>query len=1029
MPPRISEESFEFYILDELLAQLGYTMLYGPSINPGEPAAERSSFAEPLLPNRLKTALYKLNPEIPHEALNEVFKDVLNLPHSSPDLLLTNRHFHTWLRDGVPVSFRDPRAGIMRHLNARLVDFENPKNNEFLAVNQFTLIEEKRNRRADVVLFVNGLPLVLMELKDPKNEKADIRRAFNQVQTYVREIPSLFTYNEVCIISDNHDARVGCFTSPWERYSRWRTVDGEELIEKTRPQMPVLANGMLAPERLLDLVRHFIVFEENEHGTLTKKIAAYHQYHAVNRAVEAAVHATHTQGERRVGVVWHTQGAGKSLSMLFFAGKIIEHTRMGNPTLVVITDRNDLDDQLFNTFAGGKTLLRQTPIQATSRDHLRELLHVASGGVFFTTIQKFLPITRGRKISPISLRENVIVIADEAHRSQYGFIEGYARSMRETLPNAAFIGFTGTPIDFADRSTRRVFGDYISIYDIENAIEDEFTVPIYYEARLAKIDIDEGLKPYLDTEFEDATAFAPENQREDLKRKWAALEAAIGTESRLHQVAEDILTHFDGRQAGIDGKAMVVTYSRRIALDMYQQIIQMRPEWFSEDPLKGEIKVIISGGADDPPEWQPYLLSKAARKDVEKRFKNPEDPLRMVIVCDMWLTGFDIPCLHTMYLDKPLKGHTLMQTIARVNRVYKDKQGGHIVDYLGVAEALRKAVGEYTRSGGKGEVTHDQAQAVAVLLEKYEILKNMFHRFDMRNFLHGSFAQMQDCVADGVEFVLTLEDGQKRLLKHVTELSKAFSLAVPHPKALAIRDEVSFFQEVRAMLIKISIPEDSGGPYQLDQAIRQIVERAILPEGVIDVFAAVGLKKPDISILSGEFLQGIKDMPHKNLAAELLRKLLNDEIKAHARENLVLSQKFSEMLEATIRNYHQRTIDAVEVIEQMIRIAEELKKAENQGQELGLNTDEYAFYTALSDNESAREVLGDPQLVIIAREVLEIVQKNATIDWTERESVRANLRRLVRRVLRKHGYPPDKQERATELVIEQAELSAKEVAA
>jgi type I restriction enzyme R subunit len=651
---------------------------------------------------------------------------------------------------------------------------------------------------------------------------------------------------------------------------------------------------------------------------------------------------------------------------------------------------------------------------------------VAAGGVFFTTAQKFLP-DKGSKADPISQRRNIIVMADEAHRSQYGFIDGFARAMRDTLPNASFVGFTGTPIALTDRNTRQVFGNYISVYDIQNAIDDEVTVPIYYEARLAKIDIDEALRPLLDQDFEDATATADEQLRDQLRRKWAALEAAIGTESRLQEVAEDIVTHFEARQSAIKGKGMIVTYSRRIAIDLYRQIIALRPGWHSLDVSQGSIKVVISGSADDPIEWQPFLLNKAARKDVEKRFKDPKDELRLVIVCDMWLTGFDVPPLHTMYLDKPLHGHSLMQAIARVNRVYKDKQGGLVVDYLGVGEALREAVATYTRSGGEGEVVHDQGEALAVLLEKYEIVSNLFHGFDWSGYIHGGFAEMQSTVADGAEHILAMEDGKKRLLHQVSALSKAFSLAVPHKKALEIRDDVAFFQEVRAQLVKLRITDDDTGYESYDQAIRQIVERAIVPEGVIDIFEAAGIEKPDISILSPEFLQGVQAMPHKNLAVELLRKLLEDEIKTRARKSVVLSQSFTEMLEETIQKYQNRTIDAATVIMEMMAIADQIKAADKRGEDLGLNTDEYAFYTALAENESAIEVLGDDQLAVIARKVLEVVRNNTTIDWTEKKSVRANLRRMVKRVLRHFGYPPDQQARAVELVIQQAELSAGEM--
>jgi type I restriction enzyme R subunit len=790
--------------------------------------------------------------------------------------------------------------------------------------------------------------------------------------------------------------------------------------------MPILAKGLLDPARLLDMVQHFILFKDADGGESVKIMAAYHQYHAAKQALAEAVDASSLQGDRRVGVIWHTQGSGKSLSMLFFAGLLIGHPALENPTIVVITDRNDLDDQLFGTFSDGQELLRQRPQQAASRAHLRNMLNVASGGVFFTTAQKFLP-EKGQKADAISHRRNIIVIADEAHRSQYGFIDGFARAMRDTLPNASFVGFTGTPIALTDRNTRQVFGDYISVYDIKNAIEDEVTVPIYYEARLAKIDIDEALRPFLDENFEEVTASADEVLRDQLRRKWAALEAAIGTESRLQEVAEDIVTHFEARQGVIKGKGMIVTYSRRIAIDLYQQIIKLRPEWHHLDVSQGKIKVIISGSADDPLEWQPFLLNKLSRKDVEKRFKDPKDDLALVIVCDMWLTGFDVPPLHTMYLDKPLQGHSLMQAIARVNRVYKDKQGGLVVDYLGVGEALREAVATYTQSGGEGDVVRTQREALAILKEKYEIVRGMFHGFDWSGYLHGDFAEMQSTVADGVEHILAMQDGKKRLLLQVSALSKAFSLAVPLKEALALRDDIAFFQEVRAQIIKHSITDEEYGPESYDQAIRQIVERAIVPQCVIDIFEAAGIQKPDISILSPEFLQGIQSMPQKNLAVELLRKLLEDEIKTRARKSLVLSEKFSDLLDETIRKYQMRTIDAAKVIMEMMAIAAELKKADQRGEDLGLNEDEYAFYTALAENESAIEVLGDDQLAIIARKVLDVVRKNTSIDWTEKKSVRANLRRMVKRVLKHYGYPPDKQERAVELVIQQAELSAGEM--
>ncbi|MBW6466286.1 MAG: type I restriction endonuclease subunit R, partial [Brevefilum sp.] len=947
---------------------------------------------------------------------------VINLPRATPSAAQNNRIFHQWLREGITLEVREPDGRIRGDL-AWLINYDDAHANDLAAINQFSVIENKRTRRPDVVLFVNGLPLVLMELKDPKNPKADLRRAFNQIQTYRVDIPSIFTYNAICVISDNHDARAATFLSDWEWYIRWRTVDGAERVPKTRPQMPILTRGLLAPERLLDVVRHFILFKDTNGVEPVKILTAYHQYHAARQALGEAVKASRMDGDHRVGVIWHTQGSGKSLSMLFFSGLLIGHPALANPTLVVITDRNDLDDQLFGTFSQGKELLRQRPQQAESRAHLRSLLNVAAGGVYFTTAQKFLP-AKGEKADAISQRHNVIVIADEAHRSQYGFIDGFARAMRDTLPNASFIGFTGTPIALTDRNTRQVFGDYISVYDIQNAIDDEVTVPIYYEARLANIDIDDALRPFLDQDFEEATASADEHMRDQLRRKWAALEAAIGTESRLGQVAEDIIAHFEARQSVIQGKGMIVTYSRRIAIDLYQQIVGLRPQWHSTSVSQGKIKVVISGAADDPIEWQPFLLNRAARKDVEMRFKEPKDDLQLVIVCDMWLTGFDVPPLHTMYLDKPLQGHSLMQAIARVNRVYKDKEGGLVVDYLGVGEALREAVRTYTQSGGEGEVVHDQAEALAVLKEKFEIVSNLFHGFDWSGYLHGDFAEIQSTVADGVEHILVLKDGKKRLLSQVSALSKAFSLAVPLPEAFKMRDDIAFFQEVRAQILKYTRTDESYAYESYDQAIRQIVERAIVPEGVIDIFDAAGIEKPDISILSPTFLQGIQAIPQKNLAVELLRKLLKDEIKSRAHRSVVLSESFTKILEETIQLYQNRTIDAATVIMEMMGIADQIKAADQRGEDLGLTQDEYAFYTALAENESAIDVLGDEQLAVIARKVLEVVQNNTSIDWTEKKSVRAHLRRMVKRVLRRYGYPPDKQEQAVALVLQQAELSA-----
>lgn len=1028
--PKFTESTLEDAVL-EYLADLGWSIAHGPEIAPGEAAAEREEYSQVILPRRVEDALRRLNPHLPPEAIEDAMRKVVHLPHLHPTTAANNQIFHRLLTEGIDVEYRADDGRIVGD-KAWLVDFEHLKNNDFLAVNQFTVIEpgtgkDPNHRRPDVVCFVNGLPLIVIELKNPADENATTRSAFNQIQTYKAEIGTLFTYNEVTVISDGVESKASSFLAPWERFMPWRTKTGEELSHIQGLNIETLVTGMLDPARLLDLVHHFTVFEEDD-GQVIKKLAAYHQYHAVNVAVEETLSAVGPDGDRRIGVVWHTQGSGKSLTMAFFAGKIISQPEMRNPTLVVITDRNDLDDQLFDTFVAAQDLLRQTPQQADSREHLKELLKVASGGVVFTTAQKFFPENKGESYELLSGRENIVVIADEAHRSQYGFISGFARHMRDALPNASFIGFTGTPIELSDRNTRQVFGDYISIYDIERSIQDKMTVPIYYEARLAKIGLDESERPHIDEDFEDIAEKEETHIQEKLKTKWAKLEAAVGTEKRLRLVAEDILKHYDARQAAMDGKAMIVTMSRRIAVDLYEQLIQLRPEWHDPDDLKGAVKVVMSGSAADPGEWQPHIRTKAQRKEIEKRFKNPDDPLQIVIVRDMWLTGFDVPSLHTMYLDKPMKGHALMQAIARVNRVFGNKPGGLVVDYLGVAEALRDALATYTKSGGEGDATVDQTEAVAVMKEKYEIVSTLFEGFGWSDYFSGSAAQRQRVIPNAMEHILSLEEGKSRLIQHVTELSKAFALAVPQPETFEIRDDLAFFQAVKSGLVKTTVHggDETKTDEDLDHAVRQIVAGAVTPEGVIDIFEAVGMQKPDLSILSEEFLLGIKNMPQKNLAIELLRKLLMDEIKTRARTNLVQSRKFSEMLEETIRRYQNRTIEAVQVVMQLIEMAKDIQAADSRGEDLGLNIDELAFYDALAENESAREVMGDEQLSVIAREVLSIVQSNVTIDWTVKDSVRANLRRLVKRVLRKYGYPPDMQEKATKTVLAQAELMAGE---
>ena len=1029
------------------LEDLGYTILHGPKIAPGEPFAEREDYGQVVLEGRLHQALQRLNAQAPPDALDEAFRR-LTRP-DSPSLVANNHAIHRYLVEGVPVEYQRS-DGTFRGDLIRVLDCENPDSNDFLAVNQFTVVEDRRERRPDVVLFVNGLPLAVIELKNPATESATIGSAFNQLQTYKQQIPSLFVYNEALMVSDGVQARIGTLTADKEWFLPWRTVSGEDLAAPHLPELQVVLQGAFDRQRFLDLIRHFVVFEDVGGGVLVKKMAGYHQYHAVNVAIEETVRACLPDeelrrvgekrgtylarpmrdaqpGDQRVGVVWHTQGAGKSLTMTFYAGRVALHPAMENPTLVVITDRNDLDEQLYGTFCRCHELLRQQPVQAQSRAHLRELLHTGSGGVVFTTVHKFFPSTGEDEYPLLSDRRNIVVIADEAHRSQYDFIDGFARHMRDALPRASFIAFTGTPIELADRNTRAVFGDYISVYDIQQAVYDGATVPIYYEGRLAKLDLDAAEKPRIDPDFDEATEGEEVEQKEYLKSKWAQLEAIVGAEKRIQLVAQDLVTHFERRLEAMDGKAMVVGMSRRICVELYNALVALRPDWHHDDdnlPDKagaGMIKIVMTGSASDPLAWQPHIRPKAAREDLARRFKDPRDPFKVVIVRDMWLTGFDAPCLHTMYIDKPMRGHGLMQAIARVNRVFKDKPGGLVVDYLGLANELREAMAVYTESGGQGQTAIDQAEAVAVMLEKYEICLGIFHGFD-RSAWTGSDPQARlSLLPAAQEHVLAQEDGKNRMLKAVTELSKAFALAVPHEDALAIRDDVGFFQAVRSVLAK-SLTEDRRSPDDLDYAIRQIVSRAVASDEVIDIFAAAGLQKPDISILSDEFLAEVRGLPQKNLAVETLRKLLEGEIKTRGQRNVVQARSFAEMLENAIRRYRNRAIEVAAVIEELIALAREMREADRRGEDLGLTEDEIAFYDALEVNDSAVQVLGDETLRTIAQELVRAVRNNVTIDWTLRENVRAKMRVMVKRILRRYGYPPDKQEKATLTVLEQAEV-------
>jgi len=1025
----------------EWLKALGYVAVGGPDIAPDGTKAERTDYGTVVLEARLRAALGRLNPGLPPSALEDAFRK-LTRP-SAATLVGVNRAAYRMLVEGVTVEH--PRAdGSIAGAPARVIDYDDPENNDWLVVNQFTVVENKHNRRPDVVVFLNGLPLAVIELKNAADENATIDGAFKQLQTYKAEIPSVFTHNAALVISDGTHARIGTLTADQERFMPWRTIGGADVAEKYLSELQVLLEGVFEKRRFLDLVRYFIVFEDEGGGKLSKKMAGYHQFHAVNVAVEETLRATEPAarpmvmreersgyfahpaeegepGDRRIGVVWHTQGSGKSLTMAFYAGRIILEPAMENPTVVVLTDRNDLDDQLFGTFGRCKDLLRQDPVKAESRADLRERLRVRSGGVVFTTIQKFMPEEKGDRYPELSDRRNIVVIADEAHRSQYDFVNGMAANLRDALPNASFIGFTGTPIELSDKNTRAVFGDYISVYDIRRSVEDGATVPIYYESRLAKLKLIESERPKLDRQFEEVTEGEEIERKEKLKSRWAQLEAIVGSEHRIDLIAEDLVKHFEERLEALDGKAMVVTMSRRICMDLYDAIVKLRPEWDDPDDAKGAVKVVMTGSADEGPRYAKHSRTKERRKALADRFRDPNDPFKLVIVRDMWLTGFDAPSLHTMYVDKPMRGHGLMQAIARVNRVFRDKPGGLVVDYLGLAEELKDALKTYTDSQGTGEIKIDQDQAVALLMEKYGVCKGIFQGFDWSKWTTGTATEKVSNLPAAHEHILAQKDGKERLLQAVSELSKAFALAVPADAALALRDDVAFFQAVRAGLAK-SIGPGAKSDEQLDHAIRQIISTAVASDEVIDIFAAAGLKKPDISILSDDFLAEIRDMPQRNLAVELLRRLIEGEIKFRGRKNVVQARSFADMLEQAIRRYQNRAIETAQVIEELIALAKDMNKANARGEALGLSEDELAFYDALEANDSAVKVLGDDTLRMIARELVVAVKGNVSIDWTMRENVRAHLRVLVKRILRRHGYPPDKQEKATDTVLEQAEV-------
>ena len=1066
----ITEDKIETFAI-EVLQSMGWEYVHGLAIAPGAEQTERENFEQIILVDRLRKSVAVLNPNIPHDAQEQAIQKVLRI--YSPELLHNNETFHQLLVEKVKIPYQ--QDGFERSYEVALMDFENPLNNEFLCVNQYTIVEKNQNKRPDVLLFVNGLPLVVIELKNAADENATMRKAFDQLQTYKSTIPSLFTYNAICVISDGMECKAGSVSAGYSRFMTWKTADGKKEASRFIPQLEILLKGMLNPSTLLDLFRNFIVFEKSKKEDAKtgitqietiKKLAAYHQYYSVNKAVQSSIIASGANGDKRGGVVWHTQGSGKSLSMVFYSGKLITAPEMQNPTILVITDRNDLDDQLFDTFANSKQLLRQEPVQAKDREHLKELLKVASGGIVFATIQKFLPEDQKSIYEQLSERKNIVVIADEAHRTQYGFeasikevkdketkekigeriAYGFAKYMRDALPNATYIGFTGTPIEGTDVNTPQVFGQYVDVYDISQAVADGATVRIYYESRLAKVNLDEEGKRLIqefDAELEQDEEITDQQKA---KAKYTKLEAIVGNEERIKNLAKDIVTHSEQRQKVFDGKGMIVAMSRRIAADLYKEIIALRPEWHDDELSKGAIKVVMTSTSADGPEMQRHNTTKQQRKNLADRMKDPADPLRLVIVRDMWLTGFDAPCLHTLYIDKPMRGHNLMQAIARVNRVFKDKPGGLIVDYLGIATDLKKALSFYSDAGGKGEPTLDLDKAIALMNEKFEVVQQFFNeeaktqndivaeepeayyansfKFNYKRFFNVEAKEKMSIILQSEEHILGLQDGKTRFIREVTLLSQAFALSIPHERAMEIKDDIAFFQAVKARLVKFEGTGTGKSDIEIETAIKQIVDEALSSDKVMDIFEAAGMAKPDISILSDEFLLEVKGMKHQNLALELLKKLLNDEIKTRSKTNLVKSKKLLEMLEGAIKRYQNNLLTTAEIIQELINIAKEIKEADKEGERLGLTKDEVAFYNALEVNDSAVMVLGDDQLKEIAREITDKVRANATIDWTIRESARARLMVIVKRTLTKWGYPPDKQAKAIETVLKQAELMA-----
>lgn len=1064
---KLNESEIETLAIERLQA-LGFDYVYGPDIAPDSTNPARESFSDAILLNQLRDAVIRINPNLPIAALDEAVKTVKRI--SSPELLANNEAFHHLLTEGVNVSYQ--KDANTRGDLVWLVDFVNPENNQFVVVNQFTIIENNQNKRPDLILFVNGLPLVVIELKNAADENTTLHSAYKQIETYKKSIPSLFTYNSFVVISDGLEAKAGSISASLSRFMAWKSADGKAEASHLVSQLETLIDGMLNKSTLLDLIRHFIVFEKSSREDVNtgqisistvKKIAAYHQYYAVNAAVISTLRAsaeissvaqtpagyglpdvrTQPKGDRKAGVVWHTQGSGKSLSMVFYTGKIV--LALNNPTIVVITDRNDLDDQLFDTFAASSQLLRQEPKQVEDRQQLKELLKVASGGVIFTTIQKFQP-EEGNVYETLSERRNIVVIADEAHRTQYGFkaktvdekneagevigqkiVYGFAKYMRDALPNATYLGFTGTPIENTDVNTPAVFGNYVDIYDIAQAVEDGATVRIYYESRLAKVQLSEEGKKLV-AELDEELNQEELTDTQKAKARWTQIEALIGSEKRIQNIAQDIVNHFEKRQEVFDGKGMIVSMSRRIAADLYEAIVKLKPEWHSDDPNKGVIKVVMTASSSDGPLLAKHHTTKQQRRNLAERMKDPQDELKLVIVRDMWLTGFDAPSMHTLYIDKPMKGHNLMQAIARVNRVYKDKPGGLVVDYLGIAADLKQALSFYSDSGGKGDPAIAQEQAVLLMQEKLEVVINIFHGFAYQSYFTSNTSQKLSMILAAEEHILNIENGKKRYINEVTALSQAFAIAIPHDSAMDVKDEVAFFQAVKARLAKFDSTGEGKTNEEVETTIRQVIDQALVSEQVIDVFDAAGIKKPDISILSDEFLMELKNHEHKNIALEVLKKLLNEEIKVRERTNVIQGRSLMEMLQNSIKRYQNKIITAAELMDELINVSKEIVHGDSEAERLKLNPMEFAFYTAVANNNSAKELMQQDKLRELAVVLLERVRKNATIDWTIKESVKAKLKVIIKRTLREYGYPPDMEILATETVLKQAELIAQEIA-